>query len=196
MRYFLPAISTTTSGIAQDLVDGIHGGDQATGDVRRRFVEPLGLGARLVEVAGELCPLSQQLLGVGFDAGVSTHAAVEAAHARLQALECPIQPLGRGLDAVFDVSHWSARKSRDSRRRHYSVLSLTGKPNLLSQCPPRRRPVFRYFSDPSSQGQERISCPIPRPQTRWPMPVAPSRWTPWRRPIPATRVCRWGAPTS
>src|SRR3569623_440216 len=142
MRYFLPAFSTTTSGIAKDLIDRIHGGDQPTRDFGRGVVQPLGLGAGLVVVAGELGPLGQQLLGIGFDAGVGPHPAVEAAHAGLQPLKGPVQPLGGGFEGVFDVTHWFARKSRDSANRHYRALSLTGKSNLLSQCPPRRRPGF------------------------------------------------------
>src|SRR4051794_7793856 len=109
MRYFLPAISTTTSGIAQDLVDRIHGDDQAAGHFRRRFVEALGLGAGLLEIAGESGPLGQQLLRVGLDTSVGAHAAIEAADAGLEPLERPVQPLGGGFDAVFDVTHWSAR---------------------------------------------------------------------------------------
>ena len=71
--------------------------DQAPRDFGGAVVEALGLGAGLVEVAGEFRPFGEQLLGIGLDAGMGAHAAIEAADAGIKPLERPVEPLRQRL---------------------------------------------------------------------------------------------------
>src|SRR5579872_5663017 len=107
MRYFLPAISTLTSGIVEDAVHSIHGNDEASRDLGVGLLEAPRALRGLFEVAGEARSLRQQLLGVGLDARLRAEARLHHAEACLEAGKGTVELRRGGLDRLVGFGHGS-----------------------------------------------------------------------------------------